>query len=246
MGSDGKPHKAPPDLADLAHKWHLPLATVVDSSRLFTEYATLPREHQDEHVLREGKVYVNDMMQLVCKLADKASVDELAVSPTEIMGVVDKNMDGTVDFREFATWFHERGFEEYMNLTREQIEVRRVGQKLGICANDMDWYKHEYDKFDTNGNGLIGLDEFRELMHILLKIPKEHRIPESRMLHFWRQADSDGSGEIDLQEFVTFYIKYFSREVTEDPIEDYYKSIRRTSMSKQSVASAQSESQGKK
>jgi len=229
IGEDGKPHVKPPDLADLAHKWRMPLVTITESAELFCRYASLPGKDEDEHLLREGGLKVDAMMKLVCILADKASVDQLPVSPEDIMGILDKDSDGCVDFHEFACWYHERGFEEYINLTRDEILVRRVGHKLGISAADMDFYKLQFDKYDTDGSGSIELNEFRELMHVLMKVPKGLRVPESRILHFWREADWDGSGEVDLEEFVTFYMKHFDSSVIESPIIDYYKGIRRTS-----------------
>jgi len=218
-----------PDLADLAHKWGLPLTTVVDSSKLFSEYATLPGEDQDEHVFREGVLRVNGMMELASKLAKKASVDDMCVSPREIMGVVDRNMDGTVDFHEFAIWYHERGFEEYMNLSRTQIEVRRIGRRMGVEAADMDAYKLQFDKFDADGSGFICLAEFKELVNTLMKVPKGHELPESRMRHFWKEADSDGNKQICLEEFVAFYTKHFNSGSI-CPVEDYYKDIRRVTI----------------
>jgi len=226
LGADGKQHKAPSDVADLAHRWDLPLATVTEASKLFSPSATLPGYDDEEDVLRDGYLNTDAMMNIVCRLANMSCVDDLSATPKEIMGIVDKNMDGTVDFHEFTCWYHERAFLEYMNLTKAEIETRRVGSRLGISVADMDIYKANFDRFDCNRNGAIELDEFRELVHSLMKVPAGLQIPESRVLHFWQECNRGCSGRVDLGEFVAFYVKHFNPDAP-NPIEDYYKAIRR-------------------
>lgn len=223
-------HRGPSDVADLAHRWGVPLSTVTEAAMLFSQYAVVPSYAEDTDMLRSGMLTMDALMNLVTKLAEKAHQDELSATPEEIMGIVDANQDGAVDFHEFTHWYHERAFLEYMNLTKAEIEVRRVGQQLGISVADMDFYKKQFDKFDTDHSGLISIDEFREIMHIMMKVTNGLRIPESRIHHFWQECDDNGSGTVDLAEFVTFYIKHFDADAEDaSPMEDYYKSIRRVS-----------------
>lgn len=48
-------------------------------------------------------------------------------------------------------------------------------------------------------------------------------------MSMWRNADKDGSGSIDFEEFVAFYVKVFGDtfETDFDPVADYYRSMRR-------------------
>jgi len=215
-------------LSDLAHKWDLPLNTVLESGHLFKQYAVLPGFEEDEDVFRDGLVDEAAMMALVCTLCDIVTIEDLPVTPQDIMGIVDKNSDGTVDFCEFSHWYHERAFLEYMNLTKTEIETRRAGCRLGISLADMDHYKGLFNKFDADSSGMICKKEFKDLMHVLMKVPKDLDIPETRITHFWQEADSDGSGLIDLEEFISFYIKHFNTG-SDNPMEDYYKAFRRCS-----------------
>jgi len=233
-GSDTSPRKGsknrhgPPSLADVAHRWGLPLTTVTGSSKLFKEYASLPGLLEEEDVLRDGVIDSETMLTLVSKFAELASINANGTkhSPEEILGIIDKNNDGSIDFEEFTAWYREREFLEYMNLTKEEIEVRRVGQEMGVAICDMEYYKQMYDKFDTNGSGLIDYDEFGDLLKSLMKVDPTIGLPETRIAHFWQEADVDGSGEVDLQEFVSFYIKHFNPGA-DDPLEDFYEGIRR-------------------
>ncbi|CAE7808126.1 CML13 [Symbiodinium sp. CCMP2592] len=54
-------------------------------------------------------------------------------------------------------------------------------------------------------------------------------LPHERLMSMWRSADKDGSGSIDFDEFVAFYMKYFGDtfETEFDPVTDYYRSMRR-------------------
>jgi len=222
-----KESKRPVAIADLAHRWDIPLSTVVESAKLFREYAAIPPDCDSHDMLKDGILNTAAMMALVCKLANKVTSKELKVRPDYIMGVIDKNKDGSIDFQEFTSWYNDRSFEEYMNLSEEEIEVRKIGKRLGVSAADMDFYKTQYDKYDADGSGLIDFDEFRELLYTLMKVPRSLGIPESRINHFWNEADLDGSGEVDLEEFVVFYKKYFDPGATH-PMDDFYKGVRRS------------------
>jgi Ca2+-binding EF-hand superfamily protein len=217
--------KGATDVASLAHAFQLPLATVHEAADLFRGYAELPGYADDEDVLRDGLMNEDSMYRLAKKIGEKMCIEDHSVSAQEIMGVVDQDIDGSVDFQEFALWYHERSFLEYMTLSKEEIEVRRVGTRLGLDIYEMDQYKALFDKFDENGSGLIDEHEFTEVLHVLMKIPKGERIPVSRIHHFWQECDLNGNGTVDLFEFVSFYIKNFSQSY--NPMEDYYKAIRR-------------------
>lgn len=229
-----KKSKAPAEVADLAHKWHYPLATVKEAAAYFRKHATLPGLEEDEDILRDGTLSKEEMIVLVEGLSCIAGPedDDRAAMADMIMGHIDRNGDGSVDFHEFAEWYHDRGFEEYMNLDKREIELRRAGEKLGLNVAEMEHYKKEFERFDTDGSGEIELDEFRELLNVLLKVPANgEKIPESRVQSFWRICDLDGNGSLDLVEFVTFWLKHFEPGGS-NPLEDFYQGTRAVSVSK--------------
>jgi Ca2+-binding EF-hand superfamily protein len=221
-----KHHGAASDVADLAHRWHFPLCTTAEASKLFSKYAALPQHEPDEDMLRDGALDKEAMGNLVAELRDSTPLDELSATTEEIMGIVDKNQDGTVGFHEFAEWYHERQFLEYMNLTKEEINTRRVGKSLGLDVADMDFYKRQFDRYDTDKSGFIDREEFKGLLHALMKVPADLQIPDSRVHHFWQECDTDGSGAVDLPEFCSFYVKHFDPNAFH-PMEDFYRGMRR-------------------
>jgi len=225
-----KAKKLPICLATLARQWSVPLETMKDSAEIFKQYAKLERHAQDDEMLRSGVLNNDAMMKVVCKLTDVSRVEDLSMDVRRVMAVADTNSDGQVDFHEFVVWYQNRAFLECMNLTKGDIENRAVAQRVGCDAEQIDRFRTMFDKFDIDGSGDIDMDEFRELLRILMKTPKHVEIPENRVENLYRECDADGSGEVDFEEFVTFYLRHFDAD-SEDPLTDYYKGLRRVSIS---------------
>lgn len=212
-------------LADVSRRWGLPLDTVKASSEIFQQFAKLPGLDADEDILRHGQIHHDDLIHVLCKLSE-CNVENLPPGTEDsVMKVADQNRDGTLDFQEFAGWYQQRCFMEFVNLSPIEREMRRVGQRLGLSSAEMDHYKALFDKYDTDHSGFIDLGEFTRLLHALMKIPRNLTIPQNRVMHFWNECDADGSGEVDLEEFVSFYIRHFDPESL-NPMMDFYKSVR--------------------
>merc|ERR1719263_765669 len=85
-----------------------------------------------------------------------------------------------------------------------------------------------FELFDEDGSGEIEFGEFEKLLYKLMKAPKDAELPASRLQHFWKQIDIDGSGSVCFEEFLQWYIKYFdmkgNAEIT--PMEQFYQSMR--------------------
>jgi hypothetical protein len=82
---------------------------------------------------------------------------------------------------------------------------------------------------DEDESGEIEFPEFEKLLYKLLKVPKEADLPATRLQHFWKQIDIDGSGSVDFAEFLQWYIKYFDMKGTGHnitPMERFYQSMR--------------------
>merc|ERR1719272_1817125 len=99
------------------------------------------------------------------------------------MLAADANGDGVFDFAEFSGWYRARAFLDCFNLSKEEMEIRDIGHRCGLTPIEMDHYKVMYEKFDTDGSGDIDFEEFGDLIHILMKIDGEERLPHSRILN---------------------------------------------------------------
>ena len=70
---------------------------------------------------------------------------------------------------------------------------------------------------------LFEFDEFENMVARMLRTSVSE-IPEARMLRFWQEIDSDGSGEVDFEEFASYYVKYFGGD-GHDPARALYSQL---------------------
>jgi len=88
----------------------------------------------------------------------------------------DKDGNGTIDFGEFIEMMPTQERDE--NAEEEMLEAFRV--------------------FDTDGNGSITADELRQIFNNL-----GEKLTDDEISDMIEEADTDGDGEINYQEFVT-------------------------------------------
>lgn len=217
---------APCCLSFLARKTGVPLECLQAASELFSQFAELPAHTKDGDILTSGLLNVDSLTQVVCHLTGVEKRDLPEALVCEVKAEADRNEDGVVDFKEFAHWYQRRAFMTYVTLTPEAMKTRLVSQSLGISSVDMDRYEKLFRKFDLNGNGTIDKAEFGKLINALMRVPSDMTVPSDRVTHFWHECDQDGDGRVDFEEFVMFYINHFDSS-SEDPMSDFYKSIRR-------------------
>jgi len=193
-------------LAEMALRWDLPLDTLKSSSELFKLHAICERGE----VLRDGKLPSSALKTVVCALADVSSLDELPPdSVTEILKTADTNSDGTLDFKEFATWYHQREFCECITLSKGDRQCRDIAYLLDMPVFEIENAKKLFDKFDGNGNAYLDYKEFHDFVNSLLghrfDSRKTRELPESRIAHFWQLCDLKGHGHVEFTEFAAFY-----------------------------------------
>jgi len=141
---------------------------------------------------------------------------------------VDRNYSGKVDFEEFAIWYSSWGFQEELLLSPTKIRTRDLARQYNLSIADVDSVHSKFQFFDEDGSGDIEFPEFKKLLYKLLKVPKEAELPATRLQHFWKEIDIDGSGSVCFAEFLQWYIKYFDIQGTANisPMEQFYQSMR--------------------
>lgn len=90
--------------------------------------------------------------------------------------------DGTIDFPEFLTMMARK-----MKDTDSEEEIREA-----------------FRVFDKDGNGFISAAELRHIMTNL-----GEKLPDVEVDEMLREADIDGDGQVNYEEFVTMMKKYF-------------------------------------
>ena len=103
-----------------------------------------------------------------------------ALELDHIMAKVDTDMNGFVEFEEFV--------------------IASVFPKHMLKP---DMLKKAFNLFDTDSSGAIELEELKE------KLVGDKLIPEIEWEEFIKGVDEDGSGEINMEEFVEMISSYF-------------------------------------
>ena len=109
----------------------------------------------------------------------------LGQNPTEaeLQDMINEvDADGTIDFHEFLTMMARK-----MKDTDSEEEIREA-----------------FRVFEKDGNGFISA---AELHHIMINLGE--KLPDVEVDEMLREADIDGDGQVNYEEFVTMMKKYF-------------------------------------
>jgi len=93
----------------------------------------------------------------------------------DIISDVDSNHDGMIDF------------DEFLEMMARKISGPEVQAEL----------REAFNVFDKDGNGTISEDELRQVMHNL-----GEKLTDEDIKAMMREADTDGDGEVNFEEFV--------------------------------------------
>jgi len=210
---------------DLSLVLNLPWETMKTAYGLFKKYVDNPGT--DVSLVQQGRLSKNQFAKFLCALIDCNEVDELPNGIVEdAFKLADKDSGGELDFSEFAIWFSTYSFSEKLNLDARQRALRKLAKKYAIPHTQVDDYNDFFNQLDADDSGMIEPAEFPNLLCKCAKIP-QNGLTATRVQQLWRDADTDGSGEVDFEEFLVFYRKYFDVKAGEGAgYENFYRSIR--------------------
>jgi len=111
------------------------------------------------------------------------------------------------------------GFEDFLSITQcmafeedagsHDRKVRALAKRYDMSLSDVEIICTEFDRFDTNGNGVIDKGEFECVIRSLLRAKEASSIPKARLDRYWVDADISGDGAINFSEFIQWYAKHF-------------------------------------
>jgi len=104
---------------------------------------------------------------------------------------------------------------ECLHLTEEQRMTRRLAREHKVSEEESELICKEFHRFDVDGTNALEREEFDELVTKLHCIQGKSMLPAKRLDFFWRQADSDQSGQLKLEEFFAWY-SIHNRTASED------------------------------
>jgi len=94
-------------------------------------------------------------------------------------------------------------FDMSRNLSEAQRAVRDMARVVGVSVDEAENLKKKFDHFDEDGSGNIDKNEFIQVLRSFTGSKTE--ISKERFDCYWRDVDSDSSGEVDFEEFLMWY-----------------------------------------
>jgi Ca2+-binding EF-hand superfamily protein len=219
-----KQRRASRGSCEVALELNCPLETTLDAKSLFDQHAKKGKLDCRSF----GEIVVQIMRSTRQQLTEEDMKDKIEMSWRE----ADRNKKGTVGFDEFALWYSSWGFQQEMLLSPQKIRrgtlTRDFAKKHDIDVVDVDAVYTKFQHFDEDGSGLIEFPEFVKLLHSVLKVPTGAELPASRLSHFWKEIDIDGSGSVCADEFLQWFLRYFDVKGNSNvsPLEHFYQSMR--------------------
>jgi len=204
-----------------------PIDTTKDARSLFDRYATSARCDETRTFLDSQKF--EEVVRHILRSTGQKLSEEAVQQKTQVCwSEADRNGNGNVDFEEFALWYSSWGFQRELLLSPHQILTREVAVQYNLSVPDVESLQAKFHLLDEDGSGLIEFCEFEKLLYQLMKVPRGQELPANRLEHFWKEIDIDGSGSVNFDEFLQWYIKYFDMKGTSNcsPPEQLYQSVR--------------------
>eukprot|EP00913_Durusdinium_trenchii_P034292 g32086.t1 len=101
-----------------------------------------------------------------------------------------------------------RAFDlETLGVDSEAVQLRRLAKKYSISILDIEDMHRLFSNATSDGKVIVQ-SEFTSMLLKLYGTEDLSEVPAQRLRFFWQQADQDGSGEIDFEEFIMWYDRY--------------------------------------
>lgn len=182
----------------LAKKHDLPVDTVRRKREEFLEYDS----NKNGLITRDE---FREILRVRCGLADDQDVPE-HLSCNFFL----KHGIGEIDFEEFLLWSCNTEYcEEFLVTNPEERALRKLARTQGYCLPDVERIKKVFDAFDSDGSGVIEELEFKEIVLSLMKIKNPADVSEKKLKRYWREVDTDMTGDVGFDEFLVWYFNFF-------------------------------------
>ncbi|CAH0044218.1 unnamed protein product [Clonostachys solani] len=136
----------------------------------------------------DGEITTKELGTVMRSLGQNPSESELQ----DMINEVDADNNGTIDFPEFLTMMARK-----MKDTDSEEEIREAFKVCGYDRDDAVLKADMRQVFDRDNNGFISAAELR---HVMTSIGE--KLTDDEVDEMIREADQDGDGRIDYNEFV--------------------------------------------
>jgi len=189
-----------PNLADLSYSYHVQLD---DLKAARDEFAAFDPGHRGEISYEQFK----NLIRARCRLRSDEDV------PYHLLAALRRNTSGDntpVTFEAFLLWsIHCAYAEEFLVPDPRLRHIRQLARDYGFWLPDVEKVKEVFDGFDTDGSGEIEEDEFKAILYRLMNVKSESDVSDKKLERYWRELDSNGTGGVGFDEFLTWYANLF-------------------------------------
>merc|ERR1719421_2506085 len=109
-------------------------------------------------------------------------------------------------------------FQIFLQRYRD-LECEELRKRAGFTEDEVDNYRSEFNEFDLDQSGDIGL---RELMPLLKSVGQEPKnvLQRAKLQEILAEIDEDGSGEISFSEFLQLMRRFLDEADAEQAREE--------------------------
>eukprot|EP00928_Gymnodinium_smaydae_P033521 TRINITY_DN23994_c0_g1_i2.p1 TRINITY_DN23994_c0_g1~~TRINITY_DN23994_c0_g1_i2.p1 ORF type:complete len:151 (+),score=33.29 TRINITY_DN23994_c0_g1_i2:230-682(+) len=91
-----------------------------------------------------------------------------------------------------------------------------LAKQHDLRPETVDEIKRKFDSFDVDKSGCIDQNEFRSMLVVIFKAKSKNDISNERFQKWWQEMDKSTDGQVDFEEFLTWYVKYMTRDANDD------------------------------
>lgn len=118
-------------------------------------------------------------------------------------------------------------FSEVVNLSPEDRELRRIARKYGIPLDDAEGVRDQFRRWDVDNKGFLNFSAFAKCVRAMVTskatgLSVGADVCDSRIKLLWQDVDWDGSGRVELEEFVVWFHKTFCRKSHEKAVRSHH------------------------
>jgi Ca2+-binding EF-hand superfamily protein len=176
---------------------------------------------------KSGGIDMNELKPLLEEtLKNKLSENLFNRYTSTQFNATDKNNDGQVSFEEFLSLFDKLYNSNELPISikpsaipkRPQLESpstnspKVVKQADKLTEEQKQQARVAFDKYDNDKSGHISKDELKQILQETLRSKNMGNLIFERLVNsHLQQADSDNSGEVDFNEFLSIYAQIFEK-----------------------------------
>lgn len=176
-----------------------------------TEVRRIWEEYHDFDTKSKGFLSYEEFEQAIrtkCNIPTSEDLPEhLLEAQCKLIGIGEHS---NIKFEAYLSWAIATAYsEEVMVPDPLQRRLRHLAREYDLTLPDMEDLKAIFDHYDSDSSGAIDKQEFRAVVVELARREDPHA-PEptnQALLRYFMEVDTDGSGTVEFEEFLPWYLK---------------------------------------